>query len=110
LRVPIQGMIFESLRSTLRAPRSLQSSQPGGFLVASLHSGDGIRIFAKHPAGSALTSILPTGRIFGCESPFRGWYSNLCEAPCGLRAHPNHPLQEGFSPLLHISQIFQLPS
>ena len=64
LRVSIQGMVFESLRSTLRAPRSPQSSQPGGFLVASPHSGDGIRIFAKHPAGSALIQIILCRRVF----------------------------------------------
>ena len=45
---------------------------------------------------SALIQILPVGGIFGCESPFRGWYSNLCEAPCGLRAHFNPPNREDF--------------
>ena len=89
------GLLSRWLRVRI-SPRSSKSSRLGGFLVASPHSGDGIRIFAKHPAGSALTSILPTGRIFGCESPFRGWYSNLCEAPCGLRAHLNPPNREDF--------------
>ena len=83
LRVPIQGMIFESsaLTSILptgrifgcespfrgwysNLPRSPQSSQPGGFLVASPHSGDDIRIFAKDPAGSALIQILLCRRVF----------------------------------------------
>ena len=76
------GLLSRWLRVRI-SPRSSKSSRLGGFLVASPHSGDGIRIFAKHPAGSALTSILPTGRIFGCESPFRDGIRIFAKDPAG---------------------------
>ena len=83
------GLLSRWLRVRI-SPRSSKSSRLGGFLVASPHSGDGIRIFrahtqlllrgeflvasphsgddirifAKDPAGSALIQIILCRRVF----------------------------------------------